>query len=114
MSIKTSFTAAMQAVKATVLPEKNAATTPAPPAEKKTGPDLAAPTLLLAWRSPGVNRQLLVCYKPDTDPNNPNNLVSVRVRNNINFLPGMRVRAQHVEAGIYNLVGPLPRWRGRY
>ena len=48
------------------------------------------------------------------DPNNPNNLVSVQVRNNRNFLPHMKLRVQHVQGTIYNLVGPLPRWRGRY
>ena len=70
--------------------------------------------MLLAWAVPTTNRTLLVAYKPDTDPTNPTNLVSVRVRANHNFLPGMKLRVQHVEGTYYNLVGPLPRWRGRW
>jgi len=117
-SIKTAFQAAVKATVSTaaqLLPAKKTALNPAPAgAEKKPGPDPAAPEQLLAWAMPAVNRTLLVAYKPGTDPTNPTNLVSVRVRSNHNFLPHMKLRVQHVEGTTYNLVGPLPRWRGRY
>ncbi len=86
---------------------------PTPPPVKKPGPDPAEPTLLHAWAMPVTNRTLLVAYKPGTDPTNLNNLVSVTVRSNHNFIPHMKVRAQLVSGTIYNLVGPLPRWHGR-
>ena len=120
MSIKSTFLSAVKATgnaAAQILPGKKTAPDSPPPeptAEKKPGPDPAAPVVLLAWSAPMVNRTLLVAYKPGDDPTNPNNLVSVRVRSNINFLRHMKVRVQHVEGTIYNLVGPLPRWRGRY
>ncbi len=120
MSIKSTFLSAVKAAEKTVsniLPAKKPAppiAPPPPPGAKNPGPDPEAPVLLLAWRAPSLNTQLLVAYKPGTDPNNPNNLVTVQVRANHNFLPGMKLRVQHVEGTIYNLVGPLPRWRGRY
>ena len=81
---------------------------------KKNGPDPAVTETLLAWTAPQVNRTLLVAYKPGADPTNPSNLISVRVRSNHNFLPHMKLRVQHIEGTIYNLVGPLPRGRGRW
>lgn len=82
--------------------------------EKKPGPDPKAPTVLLAWATPGFNPHLLTAYKPGTDPSNPNNLVSVNVRSNANFLRHMKLNAMHVEGTTYDLVGPLPRWKGRW
>ena len=120
MSLKQSFAAALKSATTTaanLLPQKKAApSTPSstPTPEKKPGPDPAAPEQLLAWAMPAMNRTLLVAYKPGTDPTNPNNLVSVRVRSNHNFLPHMKLRVQHVDGTVYNLVGPLPRWRGRW
>jgi len=118
MSIKNTFTAAMKAASATaasLLPaKKSAPAAPVPPAEKKPGPDPKAPMVLLSWRAPSMNPTILVAYKPDTDPTNPTNLVTVQVRDNHRFIPHMKLRVQHVEGTIYNLVGPLPRWRGRW
>lgn len=101
---------------ARVLPSPKKTPPPSAPVEpvKKPGPDPAAPTVLLAWATPGMNPHLLVAYKPGTDPSNPNNLVTVNVRSNRHFLRHMKLPAQHVEGTIYNLVGPLPRWRGRW
>ncbi len=120
-STKSSFTTlakATAAMAAHLLPGKKNAAAPEPPtapaALKKPGPDPAATETLLAWAVPALNRTLLVAYKPGTDPNNPNNLVSVRVRSNHNFLPHMKLRVRPVGGTIYDLVGPLPRWRGRW
>ena len=97
-----------------ILPQKNAAPPADAPSQKKSpGPDPKAATVILAWRSPQKNTRLLTAYLPGTDPNNPNNLVSVNVRANHNFLPGMKLTAMQVSATVYDLVGPLPRWRGR-
>jgi len=103
------------------VPDKNApavdSVTPRRPIalllEKNTPPP-AYQGELIAWRAPGRNHRLVVAYIPGTDPNNPLNLVNVLVRTNENFLPGMRIKARHVEAIRYELVGPCPRWRGRW
>lgn len=99
--------------------EKNAAALPPP--TKKTpptavpGPNPGPVTeLLFAWKAASKNPQLLTAYRPGTDPTNPNNLVTVNVRNNVNFLPHMRLRVSKVKENVFDLVGPLPRWRGRY
>ncbi len=69
---------------------------------------------LRVWRCPIKNPTLVVAYPPDTDPENPLNLVNVRVRSNLNFLPGMMVKAAFVDRNTYDLVGACPRWRGRW
>ena len=120
MSIKQSFQAAVKAAASTaaqLLPTKKTAPIEPPaaaPAKKKPGPDPTPTQVLLVWTVPTMNRTLVVAYKPDTDPTNPTNLVSVRVRANFNFLPKMKLRVRNVEGTTYDLVGPLPRWRGRY
>ena len=83
-------------------------------AKKMPGPDPAPTEALLAWHRPLKNPRLLIAYRAGTDPTNPNNLVSVNVRNNVNFLPHMKLRVARVSATVYDLVGPLPRWRGRW
>jgi len=101
-----------------ILPsKKNAApaTAAAPPGPgTKPGPDPAPTEALLAWHRPLKNPRLLIAYHPGTDPTNPNNLVSVNVRNNLNFLPHMKLRVTRASDKVFNLVGPLPRWRGRW
>lgn len=96
-------------------PVKNAAQPPPPPAPapaKKTAAD--STELLFVWAVPTKNQTILTAYRPQTDPNDPNNLVTVRVRANWNFMPHMRIRASRVSANTYDLVGPLPRWKGRF
>ena len=95
-----------------IVPEKKAAPTP-PPAEaapKATG----AMTELLTWSAPTINRKIVVAYLPGTDPTDPTKLVTVNVRANWNFMKGMRLRANKVSDTVYDLVGPLPRWKGRW
>ena len=41
-------------------------------------------------------------------------LVRVRVKNKINFRPGMDVRVKHTAADLYELVGHCPRTPGKY
>jgi hypothetical protein len=42
--------------------------------------------------------------------------VSVRVRSNVNFLPGMALKAREPAPGasLYHFEGQCPRWKGRY
>lgn len=42
--------------------------------------------------------------------------LTVRVRDNRNFLPGMKLKARSAGPGsdLYHMVGHCPRWRGRY
>jgi hypothetical protein len=98
--------------KTAALPPSGTATPPG--AGTKPGPDPAPTEALLAWHRPLKNLRLLIAYRAGTDPTNPNNLVSVNVRNNVNFLPHMKLRVARVSATVYDLVGPLPRWRGRW
>nr|WP_294577651.1 hypothetical protein [uncultured Rhodopila sp.] len=103
------------------VPDKNAApANPAPPRPpvalllEKNPPPPAYQGELIAWKAPALNPHLVVAYIPGTDPRNPMHLVNVLVRSNVNFLPGMKIKARHVEAIRYELVGPCPRWRGRW
>ena len=41
-------------------------------------------------------------------------MLRVRVRNNGHFVPGMPLRARHIEGDLYELVGRCPRFKGRY
>jgi len=95
--------------------QKNAAppAVPEPPKKSAPGPDPTPSEQLQVWTAPVKNRTLLIAYKPGTDPTNPNNLVSVRVRSNHNYVAHMRVRVRLVQGTVYDLVGPLPRWRGK-
>jgi hypothetical protein len=101
--------------------------TPLPAVEQKdaAGTD-SEPKKLIAWGAPGHNPHVLVCYVPGTDPHNPLNLVTLRVRDNRNFMrgmkipgdgpPGNRVKVTPVRdrENVFDLQGPLPRWKGRW
>ena len=110
MSILSQF---KDAVRAVATPKKSAPIVPPAATEKKPADPLAT-VALLAWRAPEKNARLLIAYKPGTDPTNPNNLVSVNVRSNVNFRPHMKLRVTHSQGTTYDLVGPLPRWRGKW
>ena len=102
-------------LKSLITGQKNSAP-PAPPVAptKPAVPGEQATELLLAWQPAKKNPQLLTAYKQGTDPTNPNNLVSVRVKANWNFMPHMRLRVRKTGENTYDLVGPLPRWKGRW
>ena len=38
----------------------------------------------------------------------------MNVRSNFNFMKHMKLNASFVKNGVYDLVGPLPRWKGRW
>lgn len=105
------------------------ATTPdvqTPPAAPPTPPDAekatsvaataaaAANAKLIAWKSPMLNRRLLIAYRPGDDPTNPLKLVNVSVSDNGNFMRGDEITAAHVKGNHFNLVGPCPRYRGEF
>jgi hypothetical protein len=92
--------------------KKNSAP-PAPPV-KKPAPAEQTTVQLLSWQPAKKNPRLLTAYKPGTDPTNPNNLVTVNVAANHNFMPHMRLQVRQTSERIYDLVGPLPRWKGRW
>ena len=85
--------------------QKNAALLP--PA-KKTAPE-AKPEppagqgweLLFAWKASLKNPRMLTAYRPGTDPTNPNNLVAVNVRSNVNFIPHMRLKVSRVKENVF-------------
>ena len=91
---------------------------PVPP-EKNAGAPVPAPANdglmeLVVWSVPAVNRSLVICHAPEADGGNPMNLVSLRVRDNTNFLKNMRVRARRETDRKFSLEGPCPRWRGKW
>lgn len=69
---------------------------------------------VIVWAVPKRNPRLVSAYLPGTDPTNPLNVVSVLVKENFNFLPGMEIPVHHIEHNSYELVGQCPRWRGRF
>ena len=69
---------------------------------------------LVVWAAPVKNTRILVAYKPATDPRDPTNLVTVNVADNQNFLPKMVLHVREVNPHLYDLVGALPRWRGKW
>lgn len=69
---------------------------------------------LVVWGVPTRNARLVTAYIPGNDPNNPLHLVTVAVKENVNFLRGMRLPAARVNDSHFDLVGPCPRWRGKW
>ena len=93
-------------------PQKNAPPTAVP--AKKTPPGEAAATKLKVWHVPVKNTRIVVAYRPGADPTDPTRLVTVNVRDNRLFMPEMTLTASKVSEAVYDLIGPLPRWRGRW
>ena len=82
-------------------------------------PPLPPPVTLLVWNPRLVNKKLILAYAPDTDPHDSKNLLRVRVRSSENFLrmvhgKPMELKARHVQADLYELATPCPRWKGRW
>lgn len=81
---------------------------------------------LVVWSMPGHNKRVVVCHLPGTDPYNPLNLVALRVKDNAHFMRGMvipdkkppgnkvEVRPVGDREDTYELLGPIPRWKGRW
>lgn len=95
-------------------------TTAPPTCSAQPGPAIAPlpePETLLVWNCRLVNKKMLLAYKPDTDPHDAKNILRVRVRSSENFVrfvhgEPMKLRARHVQADLYELVGPCPRRKG--
>lgn len=74
---------------------------------------------LVVWSVSALNRRLVVAHVPGVDPTNPLNLVAVMVRDNRNFLRGMKLPGPNrslvrTAETVFDLQGACPRWRGRW
>jgi len=88
--------------------------------------DLAFKGELIVWSAPSHNRNVVICYMPGMDPYNPLNLVTLRVRDNGNFMRGMKIpdskppgnkvelKRTRDRDDVFVLQGPIPRWKGRW
>jgi hypothetical protein len=96
----------------TLPPEKTA---PAP--ASALTPALPEPVTLLVWNPRVTNNRIVMAYAPGTDPQDKNNLLRVRVRSSENFMrfvngEPMKLKARHIQADLYELVGRCPRRKG--
>lgn len=78
---------------------------------------LPAPVTLFVYQPKLVNKKLILCYVPGSDPQDAKNVVRVRVQNSANFVrfvhgKPMAIQARHIQADYYELVGRCPRRRG--
>ena len=77
----------------------------------------AAEKTLLFWRQTR-NRHIIEAFLPDTDPRERQNVLRVRVKDDANFRridrtgKPMTLRAFHVQADLYELIGHCPRRPG--
>ena len=74
---------------------------------------VGAAVLMVVTSVPKVNRRILCARKKEGEEGGE---MRVRVRDNINFMPGMELRARPDAnyADIYVLEGRTPRYRGRW
>lgn len=72
------------------------------------GPASAPQVEVLRVHSKPMNTRLLMA----TNANGT--VLRVRVRSSEKFMPGMQVQAANVQGDLYQHVGRLPRYRGRY
>jgi hypothetical protein len=78
---------------------------------------LPEPVTLLVYKPKLVNKKLILCYVPGSDPLDAKNVVRVRVQSSENFAcfvhgKPMAIKARHIQADYYELVGRCPRRRG--
>lgn len=78
---------------------------------------LPEPVTLLVHNPRLVNKKLILAYAPGTDPNEPKNVLRVRVRSSENFMrfvhgKPMEIKVRHVQADLYELAGQCPRRKG--
>jgi len=67
-------------------------------------------TTLVVYRALPVNRRIVEAHPPGK----PGQIKVVRVQDNSNFMRGMVLEARHVAGQTFELVGGLPRWRGKW
>jgi len=95
---------------ALIAPEKKG------PEKKEGGADMALPwdqrpvVTLYVQRCPANSRIVEACLEPDLS----GDVVRVRVKANVNFIPRMALKAKQEAQSLYVLVGRCPRFRGRY
>lgn len=99
-------------------PEKSAPPGGNAPAGGDTPPLQPGVIVLHVWQTVRNNR-ILEAFKPGTDPAVRSNILRVRVRDSKNFIRSvhgkpMAVRARHLQADLYELVGACPRRKGIY
>jgi hypothetical protein len=89
---------------------------------EKSAPGEATGTTarLLVWNSKMKNRRIIEAYAVGTNPSLRQNILRVRVKNADNFMrvgydgKPMELPVVHVQADLYELVGPCPRKKGRW
>ena len=84
-------------------PEKNS---PAAPDEPAPTPATARRAELVCAKIPRNRRIIFATLGAET--------LRVRVRDNTNILPGMKLTCTHLQADLWELSQPLPRSRGRW
>jgi hypothetical protein len=89
-----------------VLNEKEAAPRAVPVEE---GPPLHE---LVVWRVPPVTPLIVLARRPEDKSRPPKEILTVRVSDSRNFIPGTIVYATKVEGTLYRLHGRAPRYRG--
>lgn len=106
-----------------VQPSGPASTPPLPLAPKKSAPPAAqddAMVVLLVWRANLPNRRIVEAYKKGANPAQRKNVLRVRVRDATRFSrfdntgQPMTMTCRHIQADLYEFVGPVPKHRGRY
>ena len=104
--------------------QKNAPPAPAHALDGGTPPVFQR---LLVARTGVKNRRVLLCVLPGGDPTNPRDLQTVRVRDNIHFIPKTptgEILARHISGNLWEFAGNpratthdaprCPRWRGKW
>jgi hypothetical protein len=74
------------------------------------------PVLLVVWRV-CTNSRIVLAHREGTkvgEDGEPVELLRIQVRENRNFLKGMRVPAVHESEDVYVLQHACPRWKGRW
>lgn len=92
---------------------------PTPPSQSVRPPRALIgppPSRVVAWRAhPHIrNAHIVEAYVPGTDPKDRKNIVRVKVKSNLNFVPGMEMPVKLIEADYYEFTGTLPRSKGKY
>jgi hypothetical protein len=89
------------------------------PAANAAQPDGNAEVVTLHVWQTVKNPRILEAYLPGTDPKFRKNIVRVKVRDSKNFMrfvheKPMELKARHLNADLYELATPCPRYRGRF
>lgn len=86
-------------------PQKNLAEIRPDPGAEPAEP--GGPRELVCVRTYTMNRRIVQARLGDE-------IVRVRVKDSAKLIEGMTMRCSHVQADMWELVQPLPRWRGKW